>query len=295
MHRYLAIGLVLAASLFVVAGGAEAQFKGEGKYLVNLIENNTAGTNPTCGGAPPGTDCTVAGFSWPAGKEKSKVLIKPSKTDGDGGVTIKLIMSNLDCPGEPGGNDQSLVGKCGPKTAPIEDHVLLLNSTAIGLTTRVGLLYNLKQGKGLFQANGKNKVGGADLVGPLVTIVFTEPLFINSVELKEPGTDVSHPTTGCDVIPLPMVDTCSNGLTYARTGVRVGEDLALSCANTAECDDGGANPTLICFLGGCTTEPCTNDVDCDQNGGGSGGTGECGSDGGCCDPAQEPGCAAEVP
>jgi hypothetical protein len=293
MRRFVTIGLICAVALFVITGGAEAQFKGEGKYQASLIENNTFGFNPTCGGG--GANCVIAGFSFPVDKEKSKVQVKPSGTDGDGGVTTKLLLSSVDCPGELLGNDLGVEGKCGPKDTPIVNHVAVLNTTAVATTTRVGLMFDLKQGKGIFQANGKNKVGGAELAGPLVTVVFKQPLFVNSVEIREPGTDVAHPDTGCGVIPLPLVDTCSNGTMYARTGIRVGEDVTLSCATTADCDDGGANPTLICIGIACQAEPCTVDADCDQNGGGSGGTDECGSGGTCCNPATDPTCAGQVP
>jgi hypothetical protein len=281
MKKFLAV-TAIAGGLVIAAQTAQAQgFKGVGKYAAAIIENNFPG-NPTCAG-----NCNTAGYSFAS--EKSKVQIKPSGTDGDGGIITQLGLKFVNCPGEEG-NDGGAPGACGPQGSPATNHVFVLESNFAGIVTRAGVMYDIEKGKGAFQATGKNKVGGAAIAGPLVTAVFQRPLGIGQIQLKTPGSNVSHPTTGCGAIPLPPVNTCSDGQIYGVAGIRVGEDQALSCVNSAECAD-----TQICSIGACTAETCTLDADCDQNGGGNGGTGECGSDGQCCDPVIEAGCAAEVP
>jgi len=170
-----------------------------------------------------------------------------------------------------------------------------LDVIAVGadLPDVVGIPFYLEKGKSRFVETGKNKQGAAGF-GAIISVLFQRPLGIGYVKIKTDGSDQANPTTGCDVIPLPPGNTCTDGDLWAFAGVRLGEDSDITCADTNECDNGGAAPTLICVGNLCQPEPCTIDADCDQNGSGSGGTGECGSDGFCCDPAQDGTCAGQV-
>jgi hypothetical protein len=201
-------------------------------------------------------------------------------------------MKFVDCPP----NNDSGAGTCGPIGAQDPLGVMSLDVIAVGadLNNVAGLVFYLEKGKSRFLATGKNKMGAASF-GAVITSVFAQPLGVGRIKVREEGSDIENVTTGCGVIPLPAVNTCTDGLLWAFAGIRVGEDLSLSCADTNECDNGGAAPTLICVGGACQPEPCVADVDCDQNGSGSGGTGECGDDGVCCDPDNDATCAGQVP
>jgi len=251
----------------------QAQFKGAGKYAAGIIEQSGNSTD----------------FSFD--KEKSKVQIKPSKKGGDGGFTIQLNAKFIDCPAV--GNDGG-PGTCGVKDFPVIGHVMELNITVLGIIpAKVPLLYDIEKGKTKFQSSGKNKAL-AGVAGPIVSVLFKTTVAVDSIRLHVPGSDPGNVATGCDVLPLPVGDTCTDGAVYAVAGFRAGEDPDLTCATTAECDSSGANPTLICSGGGlCAPEPCTADVDCDQDGGGSGGSGQCDcTTSTCCDEATQPGCSA---
>jgi hypothetical protein len=144
--------------------------------------------------------------------------------------------------------------------------------------------------------------------GALVTVIFNQPLGIGWVDLREPGSVPSD----CDTVPLPertckgggdagdgctanaqcdsnvcTANGCGDGAPYGIAGIVAGADAGISCASATDCAD-----TQLCSSGSCVQEPCTLDTDCDQNG--AGGTGECGSDGFCCDPNIDPTCAGQT-
>jgi len=278
--RNLVIMVAATAAASLAVGTAQAQgFKGVGKYSSSIVENSFP-INPT-------------NFSFTA--EKSKVAIKTSGKDGDGGLVTQLNMKFVDCAADATGNDAG-AGTCGPKGALAPEGVMQLDVLVLGgdLPNVAGVPFYLEKGKSRFIGTGKNKQGAAGF-GATITVLFQQPMGVGYIKIKTAGSDMTNPTTGCGVVPLPLGNTCTDGALWAFAGVRVGEDQSLTCTTTANCDNGGASPTLICTAGICQPEPCVADGDCDQNGGGSGGTGECGSDGFCCDPGPDVTCAGQVP
>lgn len=266
--------IMAAATLALVfsVSAAEAQFKGAGKYQSGIVEYQANGTD----------------FSFL--QEKSKVQIKPSGKGGDGGFTIQLNAKFIDCPAV--GNDGGQAGKCGEKGDPVLNHIMEMNLHVLGaLAVEAGVPYDIEKGKTTFVETGKNKTSAA-AAGSLVSVLFSTSIGVDGIRLHVPGSDATHPTTGCDALPLPAVNTCTDGAIYGIAGFRAGEDPDLTCTTTADCDAGG-QPTLICSGGLCVVESCNNDAECDQNGGGSGGTGQCNcTTNQCCNEATTPGCDA---
>ena len=215
-----------------------------------------------------------------------KLAFKSSTAVGSGGLVTQLVLSNVDCPMDPQGNDAGVAGKCGPKLDPIVDHVVELGISFAGLDLDgvAGIKYQLKQGKAAFEFSGKNSMPG-NALGATITLVYNQPLGIGIVRLRTPGSDPA----ACDTTPLLPGNHCTNGTPYAIAGVVVGSDSSVNCTTDTQC-----SKTAICTAGHCTTETCSVDSDCNQ-GGGVGGTGQCGSDGNCCDPALDPTCAGQVP
>ncbi len=261
IEKVLLVGLVLAVGALFLASPVQAK----DKYQCSVIE---VATNPT-------------NFTWVAGTNKSKMKISPSYKDGDGGMVMQLGLKALDCPLDPKGNDGGEAGKCGPKDDPVLNHVLALSVNAVGLdlVDVAGVLYDVEGGKAKFVGTGKNKIGGT-LFGAMVGMIFNTPMGIGQIKLHEAG---SNPLA-CETAPLPPGSPCLDGGVYAMTGINVGDDATLSCDDNTDCA-----LQQICFGGLCITEPCAADVDCDQNGTGNGGTGQCGPEG-CCDPAIDPLC-----
>ena len=248
------IAIVAGLALVASAPMAEAQFKGAGKYAAGIVE----------------FEANTSDFSFD--KEKSKVQIKPSKKDGDGGFVIQLNAKFIDCPPN---NDKGKAGKCGENTIPQQNHIMELNLHVLGaLPVKTGLRYDVEKGKAAFESTGKNKTP-ASTAGALVSVLYTTSIGVDGIRLRTPGSDVLHPTTGCDALPLPPVNTCADGLIYGIAGFRAGEDLDTTCTTALDCEEGGPQPTLICVAGACVPEPCNADSDCDQNGQGSGGSGQC--------------------
>ena len=120
----------------------------------------------------------------------------------------------------------------------------------------------------------------------MVTTMFDKPMGIGQIKLHQTG---SAPLE-CDSVPLLPGNGCTDGAVYAMTGINVGTDSTLTCADNTEC-----GIAQICDGGICVPEPCTVDADCDQDGTGNGGSGECGPGNECCDPDITPGCAAYIP
>jgi hypothetical protein len=236
-----------------------------------------------------------------------KIKILPSTAAGSGGIVTQLVLSNVDCPPN---NDLNVAGKCGVKGTPQLNHVFALSASTFGadFTDVVGVKYKLEQGKAAFQATGKNKIGG-NVFGALVSAIFNQPLGVGFIKLHQAGTVPSD----CDSVPLPAktckggtnagagcttnagcnsnvctANGCTDGAVYAEAGIVAGSDAGITCTTAADC-----SKTQICTSGHCANEGCTVDGDCDQNGGGAGGTGQCGSNGQCCDPNIDPTCAAQ--
>jgi hypothetical protein len=115
-----------------------------------------------------------------------------------------------------------------------------------------------------------------------VTIIFNQPLGIGIIKLRTPGTNPAD----CDT--APPGPGCLDGLPYALAGITVGSDPDLVCVTDTDCA-----VTATCESGICTLEPCTIDADCNEGGGV--GSGECGTNGTCCDPGIDVTCAGQVP
>lgn len=217
-------------------------------------------------------------------KQKSKIKIQPRDKAGDGGVRLQLNLKFVDCPSI--GNDKDKAGKCGVKGSPVHNHVLEFSVNALGVDLEgvAGLPYYIEKGKGRFEATGKNKIYGSDL-GSFISLIFGQPLGIGQLKLRTPGSNPSE----CDTIPLgpPGTNGCTDGDVYALTGINVGSDPDLTCSVDTDCSS-----TAICSGSVCISESCVIDADCDEGGGS--GTGECGSDGFCCDPGLDPTCAGQV-
>ena len=262
--------IVLCAALAVAAGMALCgTAEAKDKYSATVVENsaNTTDFHLLQGG--------------------SKIQIKPSDKPGDGGIVTQLNLKFVDCPPPGPGNDGGAPGKCGVKDSPVVNHVMDLSVHVLGndFNSIVGIKYSIEKGKGFFQATGKNKITG-DVFGAFVTLVFNQSLGIGVIKLREAGTD----PTDCDTVPLVMGNGCTDGGIYAVGGVVFGSDSGVTCAANTECP-----LNAICMAMVCAAEPCVADTDCDQNGTGNGGTGQCGSSGTCCDPAVDPTCAGQVP
>jgi hypothetical protein len=229
-------------------------------------------------------------------KPGSKIKISPSTKPGDGGIVFQLLLKNVDCPTI--GNDKNKPGKCGVKDAPpespVNNHILEIGVRALGndvpapgnplLVAAAGIPFRLEKGKAVFQATGKNKIGGAAF-GALSSLIFDQPMGIGLIKLRTPGSNLAD----CGTAPLLEGNGCNDGDVYAVAGITVGNDPGLTCGSSAEC---GA--TAVCTGGKCTPEACTVDADCNE-GGGSGGTGQCGSNGTCCDPTIDVSCPGQVP
>lgn len=255
------LGLALVPAAFGMLLTAPVQAKD--KYQSTIVEETANAT----------------GFSFIKGG--SKVSFKPSTKEGDGGLVTQLNAKFIDCPPN---NDKMTAGKCGVKDSPICNHVMNLSVRALGLDVAdaAGLLYCIEKGKTFFQGSGKNKIGGAAL-GAVVSLIFDQPLGIGLVKLQTPGSVPSS----CLTAPAPS--TCTDGDVYAVAGVVVGSDTGVTCSSDSDC----SSITAICVSSQCEQEPCTMDSDCDAGGGV--GSNECGANGFCCDPGNDPTCAGQVP
>lgn len=225
-----------------------------------------------------------------------KIKIFPSTKPGDGGIVFQLLLKKVDCPTI--GNDKNKEGKCGvkgaPPESPVNDHIVEIGVRALGndvpapgnplLVAAAGIPFRLEKGKAVFQATGKNKIGGAAF-GALSGLIFDQPLGIGLIKLRTAGSNPAD----CGTAPLLEGNGCNDGDVYAVAGITVGNDPGLTCGTSAEC---GA--TAICTGGHCQAEECVVDSDCDE-GGAIGGTGQCGSNGTCCDPTIDVSCPGQVP
>lgn len=255
----------MAAAIALVAGPAYAAAT---KVQGNMVEHPLA---------------AIGDYNFKDGKEgKGKVQFQSTTKEGEGGFKTKLLLKDIDCPAT--GNDQDKEGKCGVKDSPVggilEFNILVLGAVEI----QSGSQLDIEKGKAVFRDTGKNQTN-AGAQGASVSTIFNTSVGFSEVYAREPGSDEDDPSTGCDGPPLSDPSTCVDGNAFAMMGIIWGEDPLLICTTTDDCDDGSL-PTLICTGGLCGVEPCTVDADCDQDGGGSGGTGACNeSTGMCCNPA----------
>jgi hypothetical protein len=263
MSKRILFGAIVASAVAVALPGGTVQ--AADKYAATIVESFV---NPT-----------TFGFA----ASGSKVQIKPSTKAGDGGIIAQLNLKFVDCPPN---NDGGAPGKCGVKDSPIVDHVLNLsvNSLGVDFPSIAGIKYSIEKGKGAFQATGKNKINGTAF-GAFVSLVFNTPLGIGLIKLHEAGSVPAD----CDTVPLAMGNGCVDGGVYGIAGIVVGSDSGVTFAGNGDC-----GLTGICVGMVCAPEPCTLDADC-NDGGGVGGSGQCGSNGNCCDPNVDPTCTGQVP
>lgn len=282
--------LAVAVSLLVMPAVGHAK----GKVKTDVVATEV-------GGGPPTFDpATAAGCYNPKLDPQNTTLlkkrvlgffqIKATKKPGEAGATFQLNLKNIDCGDAscPGSATQPKLSQCNET-----DHVMQLivqtNITgAVDIHVAVG--FDLVLGKSVFPDTGKNKVSAALAFGPLVTAGFNQPSYFRGLNVRGPGS-VPLGGLGCTNAPTPLLgnEPCLDGELYGRAGTVQDVDETFTCTSTVEC-----SLSQICSGGFCTPEPCTIDSDCDQDGGGAGGSGECGSNGQCCDPAIDPTCAGQV-
>jgi hypothetical protein len=201
-----------------------------------------------------------------------KIVLKPSKKAGDGGVTIQLVAKDITCGGSP---------------CTQQNHVLELWTHTLGMdipgptgagtafSASAGVVYNVSNGQALFPT-GKNVTNGNKTFGTLVTSVFNHTLGIGLMKFRGPGSD----PTSCGTVPLVAGNKCNDGPEYALTGFTVPADPTLKCTG-----DSGCSITQTCNTGSglCETETCGVDGDCrSMHCDLSGGTGMCCSCPGSC-------------
>jgi len=219
-----------------------------------------------------------------------KIKIKPSTKAGDGGITLQLTLSGVDCPP----NNDTTPGTCGKAGIPQTNHVMDISSALGALETPhvAGVKYKLEQGKATFQATGTNKIGGAAF-GAVVSAIFNNPLGFGYIEFKTPGTRPSD----CDSTPLPGgacggagTNCCTNGTLYGYGGIVAGCDDGVTCSVDTDC---ALTQKCVMAVGcpgsamalRCVTQACDQDSDCRSV--------QCGSGCTCCDPSIDPTCAAQ--
>lgn len=219
-------------------------------------------------------------------RELGKFQAKGTKAKGQGGATIQLVLTNVDCsdascPGSAS-NDDGKAGKC----TDSNPHLLVLDLETVllpGLPIKVGVPFDLNGGKSTFPGTGgKNKTDGNTLFGALVTAAFQQANFVLGASVIENGG------TACAAnAPIPTADPCLTGERYGRLGFVVEYDTELQCTSDANCavpnECRTASPR-ICVPIACTADgDCRPGAECDCAAGGG--------DGECCDPLSEPLCA----
>jgi len=154
-------------------------------------------------------------------KPGSKFVIKPSTKAGDSGVTMQMVLANVNCPNA--GNDGGKVNSCGSKGAapgaPTRNHVVEIGARALGLEipSAAGITYRLEKGKGLFEATGKNTVSGGQAFGALANGIQGHPLGVGLIRLHAPGTNPAD----CTTVPLADGNGCTDGPVYGFAGIGV--------------------------------------------------------------------------
>ncbi len=181
----------------------------------------------------PGNQITIA----PA---KPKLGPPPSAP----GLVMQLILKNVDCPAE--GNDSNKTGKCGiaqdpakckmagspqpcctglgtgPGCSPVDAALALsVHFGGVDIFNVTGVPIEFVKGQAVFQATEKNKIDGS-VFGGLVVAILGQPIGFHVLTVKTEGTDPTNLTTGCGVVPLPMVNTCLDGIPFAFTGIIAG-------------------------------------------------------------------------
>jgi hypothetical protein len=203
VHNLCVVALGVAAFAAVPRGAVQA---GD-QYQATIVADDTNSTAFTI--AKPG----------------SKLIIKPSSKPADGGIVVQLVLKNVDCPSA--GNDGGKANKCGSKGATADaltrKHVLNLGARALGLDVpdASGVTYRLEKGAAVFEATGKNTVSATQAFGDLASAILHHSLGVGLVKLQERGTDPDNTSTGCDVVPLPVGNTCTDGGVYGVAGITV--------------------------------------------------------------------------
>jgi hypothetical protein len=214
---------------------------------------------PEPGTTSPFAIGTVSKGVFTARSNGSKVVIKPSTKDSDGGLTIQLTLKNVDCASysgvdDPTGNNKGTPAKCGvvgSKTVPampVRDHVMSMsvNYVGIDLPDVAGILIRIQNGVATFEANGKNKIGGAALFGSLVAAVFNNPLGFGVIRFQD-AHRVCTSRVGClDTGQCGSGETCAGGACLP---------LGDPCSTSNDC-----------LTGACFNEHCVAGVLCNSDG-----------------------------
>ncbi len=203
------------------------------KYSCTLVQEVNPPNTSDFALLKPGNQITIAPV-------KPKVVPLPSAP----GLVTQLILKNVDCPAE--GNDSGKAGKCGIALDPTKckaagspqpcctglgtgptcskvDAVLAMSVHFAGadIFNVAGVPIEFSKGQAVFQATEKNKIDGS-VFGALVTAILGQPMGFHVLTIKTEGSDPTNLTTGCGVVPLPMVNTCLDGIPFAFTGITVG-------------------------------------------------------------------------
>lgn len=180
-----------------------------------------------------------------------KFAFKEAKDAGGGGMAVQLNLKGIDCPvGDP--------NKCDSPNNVMELTVAFGGSA---FETKTGILFDVVGGKAVFPQTGKNKVTGADVFGALVAVTQGETLGLGTVRIH---ATASVPASCASPVLLPG-NTCTDGETYAVSGVIPSNEPGTGppCTMDSECDS--LVPVLICS-GTCEIESCTQDTDCHLEG-----------------------------
>lgn len=217
---------------------------------------------PEPGTASPFAIGKVSKGVFTVGSNGSKVTIKPSTKDGDGGLTIQLTLKNVDCASysgvdDPTGNNKGTPGKCGlvkVKTTPAlpaRNHVMSMSVNFIGLEWPdvAGILFQIDNGVATFEATGKNKIGGAALFGSLVNAVFNNPLGLGIIKFHDAYRVCTSRMSCLTASQCATGQTCVGGAC---------EPLGAACSTFSDCPSPQG-----CFEGHCVAGVlCNSNSDC---------------------------------
>jgi hypothetical protein len=192
----------------------------------------------------------------------SKVVIKPSTKNGDGGLTIQLILKNVDCAtysgvDDPTGNDKGKPAKCGlvgsrsVPDMPARDQVMSIGVNFAGqdLPDVAGILFQIRNGVATFEATGKNKVGGAALFGSLVTLSFGSPMGFGLIKFHDAYRVCTSRVSCLTSSQCPTGQDCIGGACVP---------LGAACTADSDCPTGRG-----CFKGSCVAGVlCSTNSDC---------------------------------
>lgn len=216
--------------------------------------------------AGSGTQCSVVTQMPPQSGatfsllKAGKFLIGPSAKAGDGGSSLLLSLSGVDCPPN---NDAGTAGACNST-----NDVLTIKTDFGGVQTSVGVLFNTAKGKSTFQASGKNKASAAQIFGPLTSVIAGQSLAVGIMKVHEPSSTPSD----CNSVPLDVKpgQKCDDGHTFGVCGFIGGTDPSPGACTS----DGQCSATQVCTGGSCKAQTCTMPSDC-RSFTGTGGTVSC--------------------